>query len=76
VPLSDEENRLLAQMEQALGRGGPIDSWPPCAVARMERAAKVRAGGAVLCVRSSVWSMLLGGCHDATDLARHSSDSW
>jgi hypothetical protein len=59
VPLSEEENRLLAQMEQALAAEDP--SFAATLRGRsMERAAKVRAGGAVLSVIVGL-VMLLGG---------------
>jgi len=59
VPLSEEENSLLAQMEQALAAEDP--SFVATLRGRsMERAAKVRAGGAVLSVIIGL-VMLLGG---------------
>lgn len=59
MPLSDEENRLLAQMEQALAAEDP--RFVATLRGRsMERSAKVRAGGAVLGVLIGL-GMLLGG---------------
>ena len=59
MPLSEEENRLLAQMEQALAAEDP--RFVATLRGRsMERAAKVRAGGAVLAVLIGL-GMLLGG---------------
>ncbi len=59
MPLSDEENRLLAQMEQALAAEDP-NFVATLRGRKQQRAAKVRAGGAVVGVIIGL-AMLLGG---------------